>query len=238
MFKKIIAGGIGLAALVLVITGCGSNNTGSSESDSSTKSESTSQTMSEDSKVMNSVGEIIGSYNSEDKTVVGATKPGEEVEFKIPAKDSSNEEYLHFAFMHAASGEKGWYFAPKSDEGIALSKTMLENDKTVDITDEIGLFAAPNETTSTAVTADDGMLKFGETNKFMTATVALKDDMYVVTIKNISEGDMETPFSSGVWELTNKMDKGFDHTASKELSTLATSGHRDDLYKKVQDDAK
>lgn len=238
MIKKILIGGFTAVSMSLLLAGCGTNSTSSSQSKSDestamTSQSSSSTSMSSDKTMQNQAGEIIGNYNSDDKKVLGATRPGETVEFKVPV--SNQEEYLHFAFMHAASGDKGWYFAPKSEDGVALNKDAFKDNMTMDITNDIALYAAPNETTATMVTKDDGTLKYGDTDKFMTASVALKDDMYVVTIKNISDGDMKTPFSSGVWEVTTDKEKGFDHTASKELSTLATSGNRTDLYKKVSE---
>ncbi|OJG39550.1 hypothetical protein RV01_GL001497 [Enterococcus dispar] len=234
MIKKVIIGGFAAVSLSLLLAGCGTTKTDSSQqkADESTAM-SSSTSMSSAAKMQYQAGEIIGNYNSDDKKVLGATRPGETVEFKVPVSDK--EEYLHFAFMHAASGEKGWYFAPKSEDGISLNKDTFKDNMTMDITKDVALFAAPNETTAMMVSKDDGSLKYGDSDKFMQATVALKDDMYVVTIKNISAGDMETPFSSGVWGVTDTKEKGFDHMASKELSTLATSGHRDDLYKKVSD---
>ena len=110
---------------------------------------------------------------------------------------------------------------------------MFDDGMTMDITNDIGLFAAPDATTSDAVTADDGELKYGAASEYMNATVELNNDMYTVTIENVSSGDYETPFSSGVWELKDTQMKGFDHTPSQALSTLATTGMRADLYNDV-----
>lgn len=249
MLKKALIGGFTVATLTLILGACGSGNTNNSQNSSSmssssmssssmSSSESTSGSMNSGSESMgmSSVGQIVGSYDSSDGKVMGATKPGEQVKFEVPARDG--EEYLHLAFMHAASGDKGWYFAPESEDGIALSKSMFDGNSSVDITDKMGLFAAPNATTSEAVTADDGDLKYVDISEFMKATVMMENDMYVVTIENMSSGDHETPFSSGVWEVTDTKGKSFDHTASKELSALATMGHREDLYKMVEKEAK
>ncbi len=58
--------------------------------------------------------------------------------------------------------------------------------------------------------------------------------MFVISIKNISEGDYETPFSSGVWGVTGTAVRSFDHEPSSALSKLATTGHRGELYKLAQ----
>lgn len=50
-------------------------------------------------------------------------------------------------------------------------------------------------------------------------------------IKNISSGDYETAFSSGVWGIADVKTVAFDHQASSGLAKLATMGHRDELYK-------
>lgn len=52
------------------------------------------------------------------------------------------------------------------------------------------------------VTADSGKLRLGAAAKFMTAKLTRHNGMFVISIKNISEGDYETPFSSGVWGVT------------------------------------
>ncbi|EOH95993.1 cadherin-like beta sandwich domain-containing protein [Enterococcus pallens] len=234
MIKKALIGGVSFASLLLLLAACGPSGSSSSNSskDSAATSQSTSMSSSKTSEVKAQAGEIIGKDSNADKTAVDITKPGDSVTFEVPA--AKEEGYLHFAFMHAASGMKGWYFAPESKDGIALSKAMFDGDKTVNITDKVALFAAPDASTSKAVTANDGELKYGKASDYMTATVALKDGKYEVTIENTSAGDFETPFSSGVWELSNSKEAGFDHTASAALSKLATSGHRDDLYKEVQ----
>lgn len=179
---------------------------------------------------MVTAGEIIGDFNSPDGSVVGATLPGKDVTFKIPVVNNK-PEYLHFAFMHAASAQNGWYFAPKSEYGIHLMS--MKNGQSKDITHEIGLFQAPNAQTSSPVKMSIDKLKAGKADKFMKATVMQKNGYYVVNIKNISSGDYETPFSSGVWSVTEKKMKTFDHKASSALSILATSGHRGPLYKVV-----
>ncbi|GKT03022.1 hypothetical protein ACRYI5_06000 [Furfurilactobacillus sp. WILCCON 0119] len=178
-------------------------------------------------------GAIVGSYNSKDKKVVGATQPGKKVTFKATmAKGDST--YLHFAFMHAASAAKGWYFAPTSEDGIKLTKADFKNGATKDITNEIGLFAAPDASTVKSVTADDGTLKYEKTSMFLKATVKESNGKYVVTIQNKSKDDYKTPFSSGVWGTQAKGEKAFDHTPSNALSELATMGHRDDLLKAAE----
>lgn len=182
---------------------------------------------------MSTFGEIVGDFNSPDGAVVGATLPGNKVTFKIPAKGKA-KEYLHFAFMHAESASDGWYFAPNSDKGIELSGLISGDKKSVDITKQIGLFQAPTAKLVEKVKADKGKLKYGAADKFMTATLTLENDMFVIDIKNISEGGYSTPFSSGVWAVTDKKEKGFDHIPSVGLSTLATSGHRDMLYQMVK----
>lgn len=236
MLKKFLVGGAIASALLLA--GCSSTTSSSSSSKESAASTSTSMSSSmstSESKMatsnMMTAGEIIGNFNSDDMKTVGATKPGDSVMFKIPMPTGS-EEYLHFAFMHAASGAKGWYFAPKDEKGIMISKDMLSKGE-MDITDQIGLFSAPNATTAAEVTKDDGDLKYGMSSDFLKATIKASGDMYEVTIMNNSTGDHETPFSSGVWQVASMGEKSFDHMASEALSTLATSGHRDELYKMV-----
>lgn len=182
------------------------------------------------SQAVNS-GEIIGDFNSPDGMVVGATLPGKDVTFKIPVVNNK-PQYLHFAFMHAASAQNGWYFAPKSEYGIHLMS--MKDGQSKDITREIGLFQAPNAQTSSPVKKSIDKLKVGKADEFMKATVTQKNGYYVVNIKNISSGDYETPFSSGVWSVTETKMKTFDHKASAALSTLATSGHRAPLYQVVQ----
>jgi len=178
-------------------------------------------------------GEIIGQFNSPDGEVVGATLPGNSVSFSIPVK-KHNGQYLHFAFMHAASGSKGWFFAPVSERGINLSGLMAENDKPINITEQIALFRAPAADVVGKVAEDNGKLKYGAAPKFMTAELTRHNDRYVINIKNISEGDYSTPFSSGVWSVTKTAVRSFDHQPSSALSTLATKGHRDGLYDLVQ----
>lgn len=174
-------------------------------------------------------GEIVGQFNSPDGTVVGATLPGKSVSFTIPVKKGAGQ-YLHFAFMHAGSAEDGWFFAPESDHGINLSGLIAQDDKTVNITDQIALFSAPAADQLARVTTDKGKLKAGTASQFMTAELTRHKGMYVVTIKNVSKGNYETPFSSGVWGVTKTAVQSFDHTPSAALSKLATSGHRGDLY--------
>jgi hypothetical protein len=176
-------------------------------------------------------GEIVGDFNSPDGMVVGATLPGKNVIFKIPVQKNS-PQYLHFAFMHAASGQKGWYFAPKSEYGIYLMPMKIGQTK--DISQEIAIFEAPNASTAKKVTQSTNNLEFAQANKFMQATVMQKNGYYIVNIKNTSSGKYETPFSSGVWATSHMKMKGFDHMPSAALSTLATSGHRDPLVKAVQ----
>ncbi|MHC5247110.1 hypothetical protein [Enterococcus sp. LJL120] len=240
MFKKAIISGVSLAALTVLLAACGSSTTSSSSS-STSESTSMSSSMSTSSSseataTSATAGEIIGSDTSSDGSAKEITLPGDTVTFEVPV--SSSEEYLHFAFMHAASGEKGWYFAPESEDGIALSSSMFDDTDTVDITDQIALFAAPDATTSTAVTANDGDLVYGTSDNYLKATVTMENDMYVITIENTSTGDYETPFSSGVWEVTDMKETSFDHTASAALSTLATSGKRADLYTEVSEASK
>lgn len=236
MFKKVLIGGITFAGMTVLLAACGTNDSNSGSSASSSDKTSQSAKSSSEKSHKEKYGQIIGKDTSEDKSAKEITKPGDSVSFEVPA--SSNEEYLHFAFMHAASGAMGWYFAPAAESGVALSKSMFEDDKTVDITDQIALFEAPNQTTSMAVTEDNGSLKYGEASDFMKATVTKEDNMYKITIENTSSGDFETPFSSGVWSVSDSKDKAFDHTASQELSTLATSGKRADLYNEVKDEMK
>lgn len=179
---------------------------------------------------MTTAGEIIGDFNSPDGAVVGATLPGKNVTFKIPVEN--NTQYLHFAFMHAASAKNGWYFAPKSEYGIHLM--TMKDGQSKDITHEIGLFQAPNAKTASPVKTSMNKLKAGKADNFMMATVTEKNGYYIVNIKNISSRDYETPFSSGVWSTTNHKMKDFDHKASSALSTLATSGHRGPLYQTIK----
>lgn len=180
-----------------------------------------------------SYGEIIGQFNSPDGSVVGATLPGQNVSFSIPM-NPHNEQYLHFAFMHAASASEGWFFAPKSEQGIELSSLMLEDGKRVDITKQIALFQASNAGQFKKVTADKGKLKSGTTSKFMKAELMTHNGMYIISIKNISEDNYKTPFSSGVWSVTETAVRSFDHEPSSALSKLATTGDRSELYKLVQ----
>lgn len=178
-------------------------------------------------------GEIVGQFNSPDGEVVGATLPGNSVSFSIPVKDH-NGQHLHFAFMHAASASEGWFFAPISELGINLSDLMGKSDKPVNITEQIGLFQAPAADVVGKVTKDSGKLKHGAASKFMTAELTRHNGMFVINIKNISEGDYTTPFSSGVWGVTKTAARSFDHEPSSALSKLATEGHRDGLYKLAQ----
>ncbi|MCY0633556.1 DUF1471 domain-containing protein [Klebsiella pneumoniae] len=180
-----------------------------------------------------SYGEIIGQFNSPDGAVVGATLPGKSVSFSIPVK-KHHGQYLHFAFMHAASASEGWFFAPASEQGINLTGLMTEDGKPVDITEQIALFRAPAADQLVKVTADSGKLRLGAAAKFMTAKLTRHNGMFVISIKNISEGDYETPFSSGVWGVTGTAVRSFDHEPSSALSKLATTGHRGELYKLAQ----
>lgn len=211
------------------LSACTSNSTKMTDSSRNDKTE-ISSVKKESAKA--TAGEIIGSFNSDDGKVVGATKPGESVTFKIPK--SKEALYLHFAFMHAASGDKGWYFAPKSEDGIKVSENDLKDNKELDITDEISLFAAPDAKNVSSVTKDDGNLKYAQTSKFMKATIKSSNGKYIVTINNISKGDYETPFSSGVFSTIPSKEKSFDHQPSEALSILATSGHRDELYNSLK----
>ena len=180
-----------------------------------------------------SYGEIIGQFNSPDGAVVGATLPGKSVSFSIPVK-KHHGQYLHFAFMHAASASEGWFFAPASEQGINLTGLMTEDGKPVDITEQIALFRAPAADQLVKVTADSGKLRLVAAAKFMTAKLTRHNGMFVISIKNISEGDYETPFSSGVWGVTGTAVRSFDHEPSSALSKLATTGHRGQLYKLAQ----
>lgn len=251
MYKKLIIGGT-LTAFTVLLGACGmmDSNNDSESSDSmvpaqssmmvSDSSDTDSTSESSDSNQANQMsskyGEIIGKDESEDMSAKDITKPGDTVMFEVPASD--NEEYLHFAFMHAKSGDKGWYFAPESENGIKMEKSMFDNEDSVDITDKIALFEAPDADTAMKVSEDDGDLKYGPADDFMKATVKMKGAMYEVTIENTSSGDFETPFSSGVWAITDMEEKGFDHEASAALSTLATSGKRADLYDMVEKEMK
>lgn len=181
----------------------------------------------------NLYGEIIGQFSSPDGTVVGATLPGKNVSFSIPM-NPHNGQYLHFAFMHAASASEGWFFAPKSEQGIELSSMMLEDGQRVDITKQIALFQASNAGQFEKVTTDKGKLKSGAASKFMKAELMTHNGMYIISIKNISEDNYKTPFSSGVWSVTETAVRSFDHEPSSALSKLATTGDRSELYKLVQ----
>lgn len=225
MKKSIIIGGT-ILALSLALGACGSNDSNTKDDNSATTSESTTKS---ESPV---VGEIIGSNTVPAAKIVDVVTPGDSVTFEIPSTKTT--EYLHFAFMYGKSGSKGWFFAPESENGITLSKSMFDSGKAVDITKDIKIFAAPVATAVNTVTADDGDLKYGDSDKFMTATVTKKDDMYEVKINNLSADLYETPFSAGVWKTTEMEEKDFDHTPSAELSTLATTGNRTDLYATVK----
>ncbi len=63
-----------------------------------------------------SYGEIIG-HSTALTGGRGATLPGKSVSFSIPVK-KHHGQYLHFAFMHAASASEGWFFAPASEQGL------------------------------------------------------------------------------------------------------------------------
>lgn len=178
-------------------------------------------------------GEIIGDFNSPDGKVVGATLPGKLVSFSVPQREGKTQ-YLHFAMMHAASAARGWYFAPKSADGIPLTGPEATKQTTTDITDQIALFRAPDAQTSAPVGGDDDKLKYGDARKFMSASLTHDHGMFVVSIRNISAGEYQTPFSSGVWAVTDKPEKSFDHQPSAALSTLATRGHRGPLYQSVK----
>lgn len=230
MIKNKIIVGLTLISVPLLLAACG-NSSSSSKSSSATTSMSAKSTSSKKT-AMTQIGAIVGSYNSPDKKVVGATLPGKSVNIEIPV--AGNDTYVHFAFMHAKSANNGWYFAPKSENGLLLKKSMFKNGTSVDVTNDIALFAAPNATTVTQVMKDAGSLKFGATTDFMKATIKMNGDMYELTIKNMSKGDMETPFSSGVWSSSDKGMKSFDQNPSKALSELATMGHRDALLTQVK----
>ena len=143
-----------------------------------------------------SYGEIIGQFNSPDGAVVGATLPGKSVSFSIPVK-KHHGQYLHFAFMHAASASEGWFFAPASEQGINLTGLITQDGKPVDITEQIALFLAPAADQLEKVTADSEKLRSGVAAKFMTAEQTHHNDMFVVSIKNISEGVNRTCFVGG-----------------------------------------
>lgn len=215
--------GITLVALPLTLAACGDNGKSSSNASSKAKT-----TMTVKKTVTSKAGEIVGSYNSKDKKVLGATLPGKKVTFTVPMTKGNNT-HLHFAFMHAASGAKGWYFAPKSENGVTLSNKNMKSDSTKNITNQIGVFAAPDKNTVKMVTMDSGKLKYENIDKYLSASVKEKNGKYVVTIENVSKDDYKTPFSSGVWKVTSESKKSIDHTPSEAISTLATSGHRDDL---------
>ncbi|WP_273818506.1 DUF1471 domain-containing protein [Providencia rettgeri] len=193
------------------------------------------QTQSTSPYVMSSdsYGEIIGQYNSPDRTVVGATLPGKSVSFSIPVR-VHHGQYLHFALMHAASASEGWFFAPVLEQGINLTNLISEDGKPVNITEQIALFRAPTAEQIEKVTMDNGNLRSGVASKFMMAELTRHNGIFVINIKNISEGDYATPFSSGVWGVTQIATRSFDHEPSSALSNLATTGHRDELYKLVQ----
>ncbi|TXK47401.1 hypothetical protein FVP43_10335 [Lactococcus sp. dk322] len=223
--KKALTLGLTLLASTAILTACTADKSNSTSDSSDTK-----QSMSTKTSTLLAGGEIVGNFNSDDKSVVGATKPGDEVKFFVSANEDT--EYLHFALMHANSGDKGWYFTPKSEDGIKLSKSEIKEGE-VNITDMIALYSAPSASMVKEVSADDGKLKYGEASKFVTATVKMTDNVYEVTIKNISSGDYETALSSGVWGISKDKMKAFDHTPSEGLNELATMGHRDALYKVV-----
>ncbi|KRL52306.1 hypothetical protein [Furfurilactobacillus rossiae] len=224
--KNKIATGLILAVLPMTLATVGTTNV-KADATHATTFEMKRNDMSKTS------GAIVGSYNSKDKKVVGATLPGKSVSFKVSML-KGDSTYLHFAFMHAASGSKGWYFAPMSADGIKLSKADFKDGKSINITNKIGLFAAPDASTVKSVKANDGKLKYKKTSKFLKATVKENDGKYTVTIKNMSKGNYKTPFSSGVWGTEMNGSKAFDHTPSAALSKLATMGHRDDLLKTAE----
>ncbi|WP_164906308.1 hypothetical protein [Lactiplantibacillus plantarum] len=64
----------------------------------------------------------------------------------------------------------------------------------------------------------------------MSASVKEKNGKYIITIENNSKNNYKTPFSSGVWKVTSESKKSFDQKPSAALSTLATMGHREDLF--------
>lgn len=183
---------------------------------------------------LNLYGEIIGTFNSPDGTVVGATLSGENVTFSIPMEKNS-KQYLHFAFMHAESASEGWFFAPGSENGIELSGIMEKNGKPVDITQYISLFRAPSANLIEKITTDNGTLRYGNADKFLMVTLDQKNNFFVINIKNISDKEFTTPISSGVWNVTGVAEKSFDHIPSSALSKLATMGHRDDIYQMIKD---
>lgn len=227
MQNKIMMG-ITLIALPLTLAACGnSSSNGNKKSSASTSSSMTTKKVAIDKS-----GEIVGPFTSKDKSVVGATKPGQKVSFKVNMA-KGDTTYLHFAFMHAASGAKGWYFAPMSANGIMLKKADFNSGKMMNITNKIGLFAAPNKSTVKKVMKNDGKLMFEKTNKFMKADVKMSGDMYQVTIQNKSKSGYATPFSSGVWGISSMGKKSFDQMPSAALSKLATSGDHTALLKSV-----
>lgn len=226
MLKKTLITSAIVSALFLSVSGMASAVPGNTSVNKTSVADR--QSMASDA-----YGEIVGQFNSPDGTVVGATLPGKTLSFTVPVNRGTSQ-YLHFAFMHAGSAENGWFFAPASDRGINLSALISQDDKPVNITDRIALFSAPAADRLASVTADKGKLKAGTAAHFMTAELTRHKGEYVVTIKNISKGDYETPFSSGVWGVTKAAVKSFDHTPSAALSKLATTGHRGDLYTVVE----
>ena len=178
--------GITLVALPLTLAACGSNGKSNANDSSSAKT-----TMNVKKTVMSKTGEIVGSYNSKDKKVLGATLPGKKVIFTVP-KTKGDTTHLHFAFMHAASGSKGWYFAPNSETGIDLNNNSMKSGSTKDITNEIGLFEAPDKNTVKKVTKDSGKLKYENIDKYMSASVKEKNGKYVqqATAAKQARGDM------------------------------------------------
>lgn len=226
MLKKTVITSAIVSALLLSSSGIASASAGDKPG---------AQTPAASRHVMSSdsYGEIIGQFNSPDGTVVDATLPGKSVSFSIPVK-KHHGQYLHFAFMYATSASEGWFFAPASEQGIKLTGLITEDGKPVNITEQIALFRAPAADQLEKVTADKGKLKSGVASKFMTAELTRHNGMFVINIKNISEGGYETPFSSGVWGVTGTAVRSFDHEPSSALSKLATTGHRGELYKLVQ----
>lgn len=80
---------------------------------------------------------------------------------------------------------------------------------------------------------DSGKLKYGNIDKYLSASVKEKNGKYVVTIENISKDDYKTSFSSEVWKVTSESEKSIDHMPLAALSTLVISRHQYCPCKKI-----
>ncbi|AQX01459.1 spondin domain-containing protein [Elizabethkingia anophelis] len=167
--------------------------------------------------------------------------PGQSVNFKFNA---GKGQQLMFTTMYGAS--KDWFFAPENP-GI-----KLYNDNgtpiTGDVSSQIKLWdnGSKNDTTGNTESNPIKMVSNVDSSKLMKLNLAYDDikSEFTLTITNTSSGSInETPFSPGVWVISNILNKKIlnetpfykaGEKSSSELTAIAETGNNSALKTKTQ----